>query len=255
MSDNNINYLNNFPSKCKGLKEPSPEYMGQWCASDGYQSYILSRKFIETISEYSEINFNEIKTIFDIGSRDCLQSVELSTWFPESKIFAFEANPKCINLCEKTLRHYSNNTNINLIPNAVCDYDGTTIFHHVDNGNIGAGSILKNSGHKRSNNWHQTEITVPCTRIDTFCNKNQIEQIDLVWMDVQGFEREVLQSFGPLLNTVKAIHTEVGIETLYKNQILKDELDEYLQSYGFSLVNETRESMGTESDCIYVRSK
>lgn len=46
--------------------------------------------FIEVISNY--LDFNDIKTILDIGSRDSYQSVEFRNWFPNAKIIAFEAN-------------------------------------------------------------------------------------------------------------------------------------------------------------------
>ena len=40
------------------------------------------------------IEKNEKYIIFDIGSRDCLQSIEFYKEFPNSIIYAFECNPK-----------------------------------------------------------------------------------------------------------------------------------------------------------------
>ena len=34
--------------------------------------------------------------IFDIGSRDCVQSIEFYHTFPNSKIYAFECNPNTL---------------------------------------------------------------------------------------------------------------------------------------------------------------
>ena len=41
--------------------------------------------------------------IFDIGSRDCEQSIEFYKTFPNSKIYAIECNPNTLSLCKKIL--------------------------------------------------------------------------------------------------------------------------------------------------------
>ena len=87
--------------------------------------------FIETISNF--IDFNEVNTILDIGSRDGYQSVEFRTWFPDAKIVAFEANPNQISLCENVLK----NQNVTLVPKAAGDFNGKTKFYIASN-NVGA---------------------------------------------------------------------------------------------------------------------
>ena len=44
---------------------------------------------------------NEEYIIFDVGSRDCMQSIEFYHTFPNSKIYAFECNPNTLNICKK----------------------------------------------------------------------------------------------------------------------------------------------------------
>jgi len=50
-------------------------------------------------------NKNESLIIFDIGSRDCVQSIEFYKFFPNSKIYAFECNPNTLQICKKTLNY------------------------------------------------------------------------------------------------------------------------------------------------------
>lgn len=182
--------------------------------------------FIETISDY--IDFNEIKTIFDVGSRDGYQSVEFRQWFPDSRIVAFEANPNQIPLCINTTKNH----NIEIVPKAAGNENGETTFFIASN-NVGASSLLKNANHPRSNNWPQTKVTVDMVRIDDWCKENKVETIDLLWMDVQGAEKIVLDGCGDLLNKVKAICTEVEIDHMYEGSILKGDLDSYLLDRGF----------------------
>ena len=59
----------------------------------------MIEKFINYIKKKDE---NYI--IFDIGSRDCKQSIEFYKTFPNAKIYAFECNPNTLDLCEKNIQ-------------------------------------------------------------------------------------------------------------------------------------------------------
>jgi FkbM family methyltransferase len=196
--------------------------------------------FIETISNY--INFNDIKTIFDIGSRDGYQSVEFRNWFPDSKIVAFEANPYLIDTCKSVTKDY----NVEVVGNAASDINGKVDFYACTN-IVGCSSLLEvNTNHPRSSEWYQEKITVDAIRIDDWCKNNHVDSIDLLWVDVQGAEKMVLNGIGKLLDNVKAICTEVEIAHMYKNSILKNELDIFLLERGFQEVQTFH--MGWQSD-------
>jgi FkbM family methyltransferase len=250
----NEKYLKRFPDKCRGLYEPTSTNRGQWRSKDGYQGELLTRNLMNCVS--SLIDFNTINTVLDIGSRDALQSIEFATWFPEAKVFAFEANPESIKLCKQTLDRYkTNGRNVSLVPYAAHNYNGSVTFYPVFNGNIGASSLLQTTNHGRSRNWKQQQTTVPCVRVDNWCKNNNIKNIDILWMDVQGAEKMVLEGIGDLLHNVKVIQTEIGLQELYKNQMLKNELDEYLSKYGFEILHQNAVGDNTEMDIIYINKK
>lgn len=182
--------------------------------------------FIETISDY--INFDEIKTIIDIGSRDGYQSLEFRNWFPDSNIILFEANPNQIQECINVTKNH----NITVIPKAVGDFNGKTKFY-ICSGNVGGSSLLKVNNHPRSRQWFQSEIEVDITRLDKWCSDNKITDVDLLWVDVQGAEKMVFNGCGKILDNVKAICTEVELSHMYHNSTLKDELDFMLENRGF----------------------
>lgn len=52
-------------------------------------------------------------------------------------------------------------------------------------------------------------------------------------MDVQGVELRVLKSLGSLVSNFKFIQSEINLEELYEGCCLVDELDEYLNNFGF----------------------
>ena len=214
-------------------------------------SLVYTYDFIDVIKNY--IDLYNIDVIFDIGSRDCCQSLELADWFPESKIFAFEPVDSNADWCQKSIY---NRNNIQFFKSAISKIDGIVSFYEVTNGNIGASSLLqKNDGHAYGASYEQKEISVQSIRGDSFLSKNNIDKLDLIWMDVQGSEIEVLDSFGEYLNNIKAIHTEVGLSEVYKQSTVKNDLIQYLQQKGFTLKKSISNSLNIEEDCIFINNK
>jgi FkbM family methyltransferase len=197
-----------------------------------------------------KIDFNEIKVILDIGSRDGCQSLELNRWFPHAKIYAFEP---VRNNYEFTINNVINVDNIEVYPYAINSYNGKTIFYEVINGNVGASSLLKTTNHWRSSQWLQKETEVECILLSDWLKEKGITQVDLIWMDVQGAEKIVLDSLNEYLSNVKVIATEIGIQPLYENSTSKSEMEEKLSN--FIVINELTESSMTEMDIIYINKK
>ena len=184
----------------------------------------------------------EVEVIFDVGACHALESVELSKKYPNAKVYTFEANPVSYNVCLENTEGYDSITVIN---EAVNDYDGLCKFYPMDkektittweDGNQGASSLYRANGqYDFIEKYVQYEIEVPCTRLDTFCEKNGIDKIDIIWMDLQGAELKALQSLGSLLDTVQIIHTELEMNPMYEGQCLFSDVNEYLTNNGFDL--------------------
>lgn len=184
----------------------------------------------------------EVEVIFDVGACHALESVELSKKYPNAKVYTFEANPVSYDVCLENTEGYDSITVIN---EAVNDYDGVCKFYPMDkektittweDGNQGASSLYRANGqYDFIEKYVQYEIEVPCTRLDTFCEKNGIDKIDIIWMDLQGAELKALQSLGPLLDTVQIIHTELEMNPMYEGQCLFNDVNEYLTNNGFDL--------------------
>jgi FkbM family methyltransferase len=209
---------------------------------------LWTKKLISNIKD--KIDFNSINTILDIGSRDGCQSLELNRWFPHAKIYAFEPVP---NNYEFTVKNVQGVDNIRALPYAINSFHGKTKFYEVYNGNVGASSLLKTTNHWRSSQWVQKEIEVECIVLSDWLKENDVNQVDLIWMDVQGAEKIVIDSLGDYLNEVKVIATEVGLQELYVNSTTKNELDKLLG--GFIALDESPESSMTEMDIIYINKK
>ena len=176
------------------------------------------------------IQKDRVKQIFELGARDCHDSVALYKEFG-CPIYAFECNPDALALCRETLKGAHN---IELIEKAVTTYDGVTTFYPFDltkDSNLGASSLFK---HKSASNL-QKEIIVPCCRLDTFMTERGVTP-DLLCMDIQGGELAALQSMGPALRDLTYIATECSVEGFYEGSYTFRDIYTYLTDNGFELI-------------------
>jgi FkbM family methyltransferase len=215
---------------------------------------------IKNFLNYVE-NKNEKFVIFDVGSRDCVQSIEFYNAFPNSKIYAFECNPNTLDICKKNIEQYTDR--ITLIEGAVCDYDGTITFYPINqqktittwkDGNPGASSIFKSNGKYTVEKYIQDEIITNCHRLDSVMNKYDIPKVDIIWMDLQGAELFALKGLGNHLHNVKYIHTEVSYKEMYSGQVMFEELNNYILSNNFIIKNNLSLT-GWQEDAIYEKKK
>lgn len=97
-------------------------------------------------------------------------------------------------------------------------------------------------------------IKMKTSRLDTFINNNNIDmtKYNFINLDIQGVELRAIKGLGDYINNIDYIYTEVNRETLYKNNDLINDIDDYLNRYGFSrvLTEFTKENWG---DAFYVK--
>jgi FkbM family methyltransferase len=178
-----------------------------------------------------------VKTIFELGSRDLEDAIKLSNYY-NAHVYAFECNPDCLEIC------YSKKCqNVTLIDKAVSLTNEPVTFYPFDltkYNNMGSSSMylidfskrkLDDPDYNREN--PQKEITVDSTRLDTFMESKGIDSIDLLCIDLQGYELNSLKSLGNKLNNVKYIITECSIKSTYIGGSTFEELNDYLESFNF----------------------
>lgn len=202
-------------------------------------------------------NKNAQYVIFDIGSRDCMQSIEFYNHFPNAKIYAFECNPNTIEICKKNIENYLDR--ITLIEGAVCDYDGTITFYPIDqektitswtDGNPGASSIFKSNGNYDVETYIQYETDVSCHRLDSIMKKYNIPHVDIIWMDLQGAELLALKGLNEHIKTLKYLYTEVSHKEIYTGQAMFNHVHDFMIENNFILKNNIS-MLGWQEDVIY----
>jgi FkbM family methyltransferase len=188
------------------------------------------------------INKNDIKIIFELGSRDLIDGNELQKYY-NCIVYSFECNPDCIIECNKN-KEIFNNDKLILVPKAISIENKIIDFYPFDLSkydNIGASSILEIDFSKRDINDAdynrenpQIKINVEGIRLDTFID-NKIK-VDMLCIDLQGYELNAIKSLGDELNNVKYIIVETSINSVYKNGTRFEELNNYLINYNFEYI-------------------
>lgn len=213
-----------------------------------YISFLLS----ET-SEYFDLE--DINFIFDVGSLNGVESVYFSQFLPSSKIYSFEANPNSACLVRENQKYYPNTY---CIDKAVSNFNGKNTFY-LTSDNIGASSLLKPIGGYAGHQYSTIEVDV--ITIMKFCEENNIPNVDILWMDLQGNELNALKGMGEMLSNTKVICSEIGLQPYYENHTLYGEIVDYLEKYGFEVSEKDypfpypRDKNALECDFIFINKK
>jgi hypothetical protein len=79
-------------------------------------------------------------------------------------------------------------------------------------------------------------IEIETTTLDSYCQKEGIQTIDFLQIDVQGADLHILEGASQLLQrSVLAVQTEVEFSPLYVNQPLFSDVDFFMRKNKFSL--------------------
>ena len=181
----------------------------------------------KNLEYFININIKKIKNLAQIGAHFG-QEIELFEKYEIKNIFLFEPTQKAIDVLQNKILDKSN---YQLFPIALGNKNMLKTIHLSNTNDGQSSSLLKPLLHKKV----QPEIE--------FNNNTEIEvkkfsslgikDVNFLVMDVQGYELEVLKGFGNYIKSVEYIFTEVNRDYLYEDNVLINELDEFLKKNGF----------------------
>lgn len=188
------------------------------------------------------LGYENIKTIFEFGSRYGEDTVEFARRYPHATVYGFECNKTTLPECRERTSRYSN---VVLTEKAVTDKDGSISFFPINkekttttwaDGNQGASSLFRASGKYKIEDYVQDEDVVEGITLKSFMDVKEIDAVDIIWMDVQGAELMAMKGLGDRINSVSIIQSEVEFVEIYKNQPLFEDLRDYLIARDFEFV-------------------
>lgn len=178
----------------------------------------------------------DVKVIIDAGANIGFMTFQFRKRFSQADVYCFEPNPNVFNVL---VNNYKGDSRVHCFPYGVGDADREQAFNI--NANTGTSSFLDAADYHRS---HQAinllgSHVVQMISLDEFVKKNSIDRIDILKLDIEGYELMALQGAKSLLKDQKidVIYTEVNIVGSYVGQVLFHDITGYLKEYGYHLFN------------------
>jgi FkbM family methyltransferase len=173
--------------------------------------------------------------IFDVGAYTGKITIEYKKIFPRSTIYCFEPFPDSF----RELQQLSGDRSIKTYQIAISDrQDKTTLYLSADptcNSFFPRPTAGVKYYSQKAGSAGETEVDT--TTIDQFCNTENISQIDILKLDIEGAEIRALKGASDKLSkhAISIIYTEVMFVRHYEGGCLFHELTTLLEYYGYSL--------------------
>jgi FkbM family methyltransferase len=177
-------------------------------------------------------------TIVEAGAFDGSDSIRMIKFWPTAKLHAFEPVSQIFHILEENVR---SNTNISCYNLALGDFTGKTNFYVADYlatpGLSQSSSVLPPKDHliyDRNVAFSRTE-SVNIVLLDEWAAKEGIDSIDFMWLDMQGYELNMLQC-SKLALTARVIYTELEFVEAYAGQFLYQDVINWMEKNQFELI-------------------
>jgi FkbM family methyltransferase len=190
----------------------------------------------------------QVTRVVDVGASVGQYSQKMRDIGFKGSIHSFEPIKSCY---EKMKNLFINDPNINCYHTALGDFDGESILN-ISN-NIQSSSILKTVDNVPVYEDMVSAVgteTIKVQKLDTIFN-GQLDGINFLKIDVQGFEMQVLQGAKNTLNSIDIIQIETSLSSLYDNGSLLDEVITFLRTYEFIPYNFIKGVFNNKSGQLY----
>jgi len=158
-----------------------------------------------------ELGLSNVDRVFDVGANHGDFARSVSACFPSAYISLFEPLPALWPCLEKLAAHRAGRWSVK--PFALGAAGGTLPLH-ISAGDDSIGSFVGFEEKYRMANPSASPskaIESRIERLDDFCSREGIESIDLLKIDVEGFEFDVLAGAERMLANTHALIVEVSL--------------------------------------------
>ena len=175
--------------------------------------------------------------IFDVGAYQGFWIKKYIKYYPNAIAYLFEP---CLKSHEILICKFERAKNINIYKLALSNKSGSQIV------NLNAKSYTNSLlplDKKASDSWQNDKLQnisneeVQVTTLDDFALKNKIKKINILKLDVQGYESRVLQGGLELLkkNFIDLVLLEIIVAPTYSNQSKVNDIFDIFESNNYKL--------------------
>jgi len=194
----------------------------------------------EQVLNYVKLFLPEKPIIIEAGAYDGQDSLYISKIFPNALLYAFEPVPE---LYLKLYSTVEGNPHITAVPYALSDKTGNATFYlsvinDVPESVSSSSSLLPPNFPLEKYAPHvsfPSRIEVKAITIDDWARNANVDHIDFLWLDMQGYELNTLMA-SDLAKNALVIWTEVEFIEAYKDQYLFKDVLKWMHENNFELV-------------------
>lgn len=175
--------------------------------------------------------------IIEAGAHVGSDTVEMSRLWPKGNIFAFEPVTDIFNKLRENTKACNN---VKCFELALSNCSGIADIFISSGDSDQSSSLLIPKAHLviHPNIAFSNTLKIKTITLDEWAEQYKVKHVDLLWLDLQGMELNVLQSGENILQTVKAIMTEVSLIENYSHCALYQELKDWLTTKSFKVQRE-----------------
>lgn len=134
--------------------------------------------------------------------------------------------------------------NLRVFNLGVSDRKEVVRLYRVDRHNLGMNRILSDDEATKFSDYTEIEVDT----LDNICRENQIDHIDLMKIDIEGFEMHALRGAElTLRRLMPRLFIEVGYTRLLSNGTSPTELISFLNSLGYSIFHSETDQLIEEN--------
>lgn len=175
----------------------------------------------------------DCRTVADVGANRGQFALVARNLFPEARIFSFEPLHRPAEVFRRIFGHDQKV----LLNQAGISPVGGDVQMHLSRRDDSSSFLALGEG--QTNAFPGTEEVgterVAAGRLVEYINPSLMQHPALLKVDVQGYEKEVLDGSSDLLRQFDFVYVECSFIELYRNQSLVGEVVEYLAKRGLSL--------------------
>lgn len=210
------------------LNEEIKYFFRRWTGFSIYKTLPIGiDPFIDVKRKMKNYKF---RNIIDVGANVGQSAIEIRRNFPKAKIFCIEPIEDTFMLLKKNTRKLDLHYFKQALGSKTEDLEVKVNFDNLESDR---NSLLNENNHHEIQN-QKTEV-VQVVTLEEFCESNEIEFIDYLKIDTEGYDLEVLKGSSELLKkrSIAFIEAEVGMNP--KNNLHVDFLliRQFLENYNY----------------------
>ncbi len=175
--------------------------------------------------------------IIEAGAHIGTDSCRFAEIWKDAAIYSFEPVP---NIYSQLVSNTSKYSNINTIPLALSDRNGETEMFVSSGRSNASSSLLAPKEHLDAHPdvlFNET-IKVKTVTLDDFCLMNNINHIDFMWLDMQGYELPMLKASQKMISNISLIYSEVSLIETYQGVSTYEHYKKWMDGAGFKVYKE-----------------